>query len=458
MYERASIQRHLLQAAVAGAPPTDPVSNAVLPSVDLVPVWPMRSRAAEYREATMRACVARAAAPGCEDPVRYLRRAAELLLGAEAARAPQPARSGGHVSTGGGGGGAHAADCAPGGAAAADAPPESQSQPAAAAAARAPAVGDAPAAPAVPGMSRDFAHYLLAAPPQQQQQIPETLALKYFGNELLRAGRPDDASAVFYRLLLAAQDTAQQAELLQLCLDCWACSSGGDAGGGATAAADGSGGAPKAGAAAAGGGGVSPAVIGKLADFVQRQRCLSPRAIVQMLEATHHGADMALALCSALLERAAAAAAAAAAATADDAALGLPGGLGSALELLLEQQALGQGRVSRQVAALAQQVAALQRGPAAAPSGPEDDDEAACATGDGAQQAAAALAAPGKQARGSKQRRAWRGGKDAGVLAGRLLRLAAAGALTAASLARGDHPALRAARVGPLLLLLRTGL
>lgn len=63
-----------MQAAVSGQPPTDPVSNAVLPSLDLVPVWPMRSRAAEYRDSTIHACVQAAAAPDCADPVKYLRR------------------------------------------------------------------------------------------------------------------------------------------------------------------------------------------------------------------------------------------------------------------------------------------------------------------------------------------------------------------------------------------------
>lgn len=63
-----------MQAAVSGQPATDPVSNAVLPSLDLVPVWPMRSRAAEYRDSTIRACVQSASAPDCADPVKYLRR------------------------------------------------------------------------------------------------------------------------------------------------------------------------------------------------------------------------------------------------------------------------------------------------------------------------------------------------------------------------------------------------
>jgi hypothetical protein len=63
-----------VQAAVSGQQPTDPVSNAVLPSLDLVPVWPMRSRAAEYRDSTIRAGVQAAIAPDCTDPVRYLRR------------------------------------------------------------------------------------------------------------------------------------------------------------------------------------------------------------------------------------------------------------------------------------------------------------------------------------------------------------------------------------------------
>eukprot|EP00775_Hariotina_reticulata_P001944 gene1944-2273_t len=122
VYERSAIQRHLIQAAVNGQPATDPVSNAVLPSLDLVPVFPMRSRAAEYRESTAR---------------KYLT--------------------------------THH--------------------------------GDAYSA----------------------------LVLKYFGNELLRAGCPDAAADVFYRLLLEAEDQVQQTEYLQLCLDCWTSSSEGAA-------------------------------------------------------------------------------------------------------------------------------------------------------------------------------------------------------------------------------------
>lgn len=88
VYERSAIVAHLRaqqqqqqqgSGGAAAVVPTDPLTNAPLPSTSLTPVYPMRSRAAELREKVAKACVQRACSVDCRDPVRYLRRAAEVL-------------------------------------------------------------------------------------------------------------------------------------------------------------------------------------------------------------------------------------------------------------------------------------------------------------------------------------------------------------------------------------------
>lgn len=320
----------------------------------------------------------------------------------------------------------------------------------------------------------EFAQYLAA----HQGSQYDALVLKYFGNELLRAGCPDAASHVFYRLLLGAEDRVQQAEYLQLCLDCWTCSSSssdeGVSGAGTDSSSSATGVKPASskagqGSTAAAAPAASMAIVNKLADFVQRQRCLSPRAIVQMLESTHHGAAMAMQLCQVLLTRAAAAAAAAGPAGNAEAALGLPGGLGGVLEVLLELVELGHGQLVEQVQQLTQQVQEMQQQAGAAPCGAVSLSTEAGGAGEavwgavvaeGAAALAGGQAAAGKGASRHRSRHghSWRGGKGLDVLVGRVARLAAAGTLAVASLAGGNHPLLRAARVGPLLYLLRAGL
>lgn len=326
----------------------------------------------------------------------------------------------------------------------------------------------------VPGLTVEFAQYLAA----HQGSQYDALVLKYFGNELLRAGCPDAASNVFYRLLLEAEDKVQQAEYLQLCLDCWTISSAGSSGDDSTdstrsvAAGVEAGGQHNSKGAQIAAGAASATIISKLADFVQRQRCLSPRAIVQMLESTHHGAAMAMQLCQVLLTRAAAAAAAAGPAGNAEAVLGLPGGLGGVLEVLLELVELGHGQLIQQVQQLIQQVQQLQ----AVHSQQQQGDaivSAAQAAGAGAGQDGAAgagvvqqggcagskAAVAGAKAHSRRSRgHRWKGGKGMDVLLGRVARVAAAGTLAVASLASGNHPVLRLARVGPLLYLLRSGL
>lgn len=66
----------------------DPLSRQPLPDKKLTPVWALKSRALEYREATARACLDRACSPSPGgDPVRCLRRAVELS--ADAGLLPQ---------------------------------------------------------------------------------------------------------------------------------------------------------------------------------------------------------------------------------------------------------------------------------------------------------------------------------------------------------------------------------
>jgi hypothetical protein len=319
----------------------------------------------------------------------------------------------------------------------------------------------------------EFAKYLAA----HQGSQYDALVLKYFGNELLRAGCPDAASNVFYRLLLGAEDREQQAEYLQLCLDCWTCSSSDDGCAGGTGSTWSSADETAASQRSSKGGQVlsgaaSSLIINKLADFVQRQRCLNPRVIVQMLGSTHHGSAMSMQLCQVLLTRAAATAAAAGPAENAEAAVGLPGGLGGVLEVMLELVELGHGQLVEQMQQLTRQVQELQQmqtqqqqqGGQAAAGGAAAGalEQGLTAEGGVVQQPMGASSeAAGKGSRsGSRRRRVyhWRGGKGSHVLVGRLLRAAAAGTLAAASIATGNHAALRLARVGSLMYLLRAGL
>jgi len=335
------------------------------------------------------------------------------------------------------------------------------------------------------------------------------LVLKYFGNELLRAGCHDAAADVFYRLLLEAEDRVQQTEYLQLCLDCWS------SGTVSTAAAEASYSAQQPGSSArrsmndgwshadaaecvqqhhqqqqqqhkeggsiaATAAPVNPMIINKLADFVQRQQSLSPRAIVHMLHSTTDGSEMGLQLCQVLLARAAARAAAAAGpGSAGEDALGLPGGLGGVLEVLVAFITLGNRQIHGHMDNIAHQLQALQ----AAAEQKEQQSKGGCEGGAaGVAQAvtaatfgtssSAAHDEPGgcssttacenssrTQWRGiGKPGRNWLKGKHLHAALGRVSRGAAAGTLAVASLVGGNHLLWRVARIGPLIFLLHTGL
>lgn len=72
VYEREAITNHLRSRS------TDPITMTHLPSLQLTPVYPIKSRAMEYRERVAKSCVERACSFRCQDPLKYLRRATEL--------------------------------------------------------------------------------------------------------------------------------------------------------------------------------------------------------------------------------------------------------------------------------------------------------------------------------------------------------------------------------------------
>ncbi|KAK9868882.1 hypothetical protein WJX84_011105 [Apatococcus fuscideae] len=72
VYERDSIMVFLQKHN------TDPVTRMPLAGKTLTPIYILRSRARDFREQTARTCVSRACTPGCREPVKYVRRAAEL--------------------------------------------------------------------------------------------------------------------------------------------------------------------------------------------------------------------------------------------------------------------------------------------------------------------------------------------------------------------------------------------
>lgn len=75
MYERKALLRYLENTPRA---PLDPISRQPIDASVLMPVVKIRGRAIEYREDVSRACVEMASNKDCRDPVKYLKRAADL--------------------------------------------------------------------------------------------------------------------------------------------------------------------------------------------------------------------------------------------------------------------------------------------------------------------------------------------------------------------------------------------
>jgi len=158
VYERSSIEQHL------GRHNTDPITGTRLISKVLTPVFFLKSRAAEFREAAARSSVDRATAVGEQDAIRYVRRAVELC--------------------------------------------------------------DSLVAP-VPGLSQECLEYVKAHP----SNVYDMPALHLFAKGLQESGQRDKAAAVYFTLLQAGADRAQQAGLLRQCLACWNIgAAGGEAG------------------------------------------------------------------------------------------------------------------------------------------------------------------------------------------------------------------------------------
>ena len=430
VYERAAIERHFSRSATGGQPVKDPVTNQVLDSLALVPVYAMRSRAAEYRERTARACVEAAVSPTCGEPVKYLRRAAELL-------APQV----GAASPGQG------------------SPQQTHSQPQS----------------FIPGISREFANFLS----NHQGEAYNAMALKYFGNELLRAGASDAAADVFYRLLLEAEDKQQQFEYLQLCLACWSSTNSKHHTNAAPAAAStqattaattatSSSSKSQEGCQTEDGVGLDEEVISKLAAFVERQQCLSMGSIIDMLATARVGQTASLRLCNTLLSRAVAGIGPLSDSISD---------FSKIVDLLMRCIQLNQQQSEQQVQHLSEQLQSIAAAAAAtagtvassagAAGGVSEGGDASATGAEGTQtQAGARQSAEGNSSsrgRGSKPGKSQRTGPGSknkplhalgAAIRGKVARRVATAALAAVSLTGRDQLVWRAARLAPLLLLL----
>eukprot|EP00798_Chlamydomonas_sp_ICE-L_P017156 gene17156-23467_t len=157
VYERNAIQEYL----DLGEQAVDPVTNMPLPCKTLTPVFPMKSRAMEYRERTSRLCVERACCVGSVDgrsdvdPMRYVRRAAELCSKAGAD---------------------------------------------------------------IPGLSTQTVEFLNAHP----SNAYDGQGLELFANGLRQSGFIQEAANVSMKLLGSSNgDKELQSRALQLCLACW---------------------------------------------------------------------------------------------------------------------------------------------------------------------------------------------------------------------------------------------
>ncbi|GLC56996.1 hypothetical protein PLESTB_001171600 [Pleodorina starrii] len=158
VYERVAIEQALAHRLV------DPISNLPLDTATLTIVWPMKSKAAAYRERALRGCVERLCRPACRSPIRYLRRAAEL--------------SAGITQT---------------------------------------AVDASGAVLGLPGLTPDVIQYLLTHP----SSIYDFQALSRYGASLAAGGYRDLAASVYTKLLHLGGDSQQQVEALQGLLACW---------------------------------------------------------------------------------------------------------------------------------------------------------------------------------------------------------------------------------------------
>ncbi|KAG2486532.1 hypothetical protein HYH03_014833 [Edaphochlamys debaryana] len=157
VYERVAIEKALAHRLV------DPISNQPVTN-QLTTVWPMKSKAAAYRERAVRGCVAQVCRPSCRTPIRYLRRAAELAAGA--------------------------AGC----------PPDCGS-----------------CLLGAPGLTPEVVDYVLTHP----SSIYDFQALSRFASSLAACGHRDLAAGLYTKMLQLGGDSQAQVEALQGLLACW---------------------------------------------------------------------------------------------------------------------------------------------------------------------------------------------------------------------------------------------
>lgn len=255
-------------------------------------------------------------------------------------------------------------------------------------------------------------------------------------------------------MLLEECDRQQQADYLALCLECW-----GHKAAGGTRKDPCSEPTHAAGSAV----GTDSAIISKLADFVERQQCLSAGDVIDMLQSpTGLGRAGALRLCDALLARAAAAGGG------GGSGLGGSGRRGSGCGGPSQGVGSGQGGQSQLPRAVELLVRYVRLSAAEAADGAraallQHQRETQLAAAAAAAQAwsgssSEAASEPGGYAEG-QQRRGGSGVREAArraraVMGKGPVRAAASCVLAVASLAGGSGLAIRAARLLPLLVLL----
>lgn len=153
-YERRAIEQVLSQSVI------DPLTRQPLENKTLTPVYVLKSRALEYREAVSRLCVEKACSildesrDAITEPVKYLRRAVELSADA----------------------------------------------------------GSLPL-----GLTKETVDYVMSHP----SNAYDGLAMEKFASGLRSKGYRDKAATVYFNLLCSEADRHRQAELLKLCLQCW---------------------------------------------------------------------------------------------------------------------------------------------------------------------------------------------------------------------------------------------
>eukprot|EP00803_Ostreobium_quekettii_P002455 evm.model.scf_886.3 EVM.evm.TU.scf_886.3 scf_886:24885-28521(+) len=162
VYERSAFMRYL--NGCGRDPVVDPVTRIPLAQQFLTPVVVMRSRAMEYRERVARRCVELACQKDCPTPLKYVRRAAELVDGVEMSNV-------------------------------------------------------------VPGLTNACISYLNKKP---HSRVYDLLALESFADGLKNKGLRDQAASVYYNLLRFGEDKSQQSDLLKKCVECWAGDGAGD--------------------------------------------------------------------------------------------------------------------------------------------------------------------------------------------------------------------------------------